>query len=437
MNDKRPLQPPLIQDIPSFAKLIQQVEILSALKSAMSIAAPFLKLLGFEPSKLSEILANIEDIRQQVRNLTQLPDRFNEIFAEQGWIVYGLMHVEVAQKALAKAIAGDMDGAESDLVEYHSAETIRWKLWTMRGIEAFRPRMRLAELALADYEAERYHASIPVILALMDGLVNDLHELQKGFFAEGTDLTAWDSIAAHDKGLGVLNKIFQKGRRTTRVEQITIPYRNGILHGMDLGYDNKMVAAKTWGALFAVRDWSLKAEKEELDPPPEEPAPTLGSIVKDLFQHRQSMREIERHIEQWEPRTVKIGAETPAQDKPDQYTEGTPERLLVEYLTYWQQKHFANMAKCLSPKFALSGNDTIPRVRNEYREKILRSFAIESIDDESPAITEITVLLNYDERDEQVEKRFTFRLIYQDEKGSAQPRGMEGARWQLITWIVY
>lgn len=45
------------------------------------------------------------------------------------------------------------------------------------------------------------------------------------------------------------------------MQQIDMPYRHGIMHGMDLGYDNKIVAAKTWATLFSLRDWAIKVEK--------------------------------------------------------------------------------------------------------------------------------------------------------------------------------
>ena len=49
----------------------------------------------------------------------------------------------------------------------------------------------------------------------------------------------------------------------TRAEEIQIPYRHGIVHGMDLGYNNKYVAAKCWVAALP-RDWALKVAKDEI-----------------------------------------------------------------------------------------------------------------------------------------------------------------------------
>ena len=49
------------------------------------------------------------------------------------------------------------------------------------------PRWHLAQKALIDYREARYHACVPVVLALLDGIVNEAHEkgrgLKLGFFA--------------------------------------------------------------------------------------------------------------------------------------------------------------------------------------------------------------------------------------------------------------
>lgn len=87
-------------------------------------------------------------------------------------------------------------------------------------IKAFKPRMRLINLALDDYLAERYHAIIPVVLALTDGLVNELHPDRRGISAEKTELQAWDSIAAHSQGLGKLKSILFKGRKKLILNQL-------------------------------------------------------------------------------------------------------------------------------------------------------------------------------------------------------------------------
>lgn len=271
---------PLIRDIPQFRKLLEQTKNIAALKRAMPFLRPLLLLFGINVRTMDEALAKVDEISRQVEELAQLPDRFNAQFAHRGWITYEDMDLTVAKSALAKVEAGDIEGAEAELVDYYSAENVRWRLRRMGAVEAFRPRMRLAELALEDYAAERYHACIPVVLALLDGMVNAANERRRGFFSEEVALTAWDSISAHERGLGELVKILQKGRYKTNTEPITIPFRNGILHGMDLAYDNKVVAAKCWAALFATRQWAAQAERGQLDAPPEGPPTSWPGLIQ-------------------------------------------------------------------------------------------------------------------------------------------------------------
>lgn len=53
-----------------------------------------------------------------------------------------------------------MEAAEDELLSYYNPETIQFQLNRMTAVEAFRPRMQLAEKALGDFESGQYHACI-------------------------------------------------------------------------------------------------------------------------------------------------------------------------------------------------------------------------------------------------------------------------------------
>ncbi len=207
MND------PLIRDIPSIKKNLELVKSLKAWKALMPLVKPLFRLLGVETGQMEDALADISELGRMAEELALVPDRFNDLFSSRGWIVYEIMSLEIAKKAIEKAESGEIDDAEADLVDYYNPETVGWKLMMMNGVRAFHSRMHLADKALIDYREERYHACVPVVLALMDGMVNELQEKRRGFFAEETNLEAWDSIAAHSKGLEVLARLFRKSRQ--------------------------------------------------------------------------------------------------------------------------------------------------------------------------------------------------------------------------------
>lgn len=427
--------PEHIRDIPGIKKLQEQMKNIRTFKAVM----PFMRLLkpfGVDTAKMEAALNEdtLKELEEMMNEISTVPDKFNEHFASLGWIIYEDMNLTVAKEAIEAADMGNTARAEEILVEYYSPETVKFHLRRMNSIPAFRLRMRLANLAFDDYKASRYHACIPVVLAMMDGLVNELHEQRKGFFADGVELEAWDSIAAHSKGLGVLIKLFNKGRRKTRDEVITIPYRHGIIHGLDLGYDNQLVAAKAWAALFAVREWAMKVEQGELTEPEPKPKKSFLERVKQLLETiRETTRERKR-LEEWKPRHIVVGTDIPSSGKPDDYLEGSPEKVLVEYLHYWSKRNYGYMAKLTS----IDPSTKPPkRIKEHFSTKLLQSFMITNVFDRAAAMTLIPTTLVYKENDVEITKDFEFRLLYQNDDFRPVTRGKDGCRWVILNWNVY
>lgn len=196
-----------IRDIASMKELSTTATSMVNLKQTMPILGPLFKEFGIEVDKMEDALSNIAEVDRQTNEFVKIPDMFNNYFAEHGWIMYNMMNFDVAKEAVLAAEEGDFKGALALILQYYNVETIRFQLKRLNSINAFRPRMELALKALIDYEEKRYHACVPVILALTDGLVNELHEDRKGISAESTKLEAWDSIAAHSKNYGNMTRI--------------------------------------------------------------------------------------------------------------------------------------------------------------------------------------------------------------------------------------
>lgn len=373
----------------------------------MPLLGPILNEFGVKTDKIEDALSNIPELDMQTKDIVTIPDRFNNFFAEHGWITYRMMNFDVAKEAVLAAESGNFKGALELILQYYNVETIRFQLKRLNSIIAFRPRMELALKALIDYEEKRYHACVPVILALMDGLVNELHADRKGISAESTKLEAWDSIAAHSQGLEKLVRITRKGRRKTTNETITLPYRNGILHGTDLGYDNEIVAAKTWALLFAVGEWAAKAEKGELVPPEGKPKESLLDIIENI----QELNNTKKELESWKPReSISIN--------PDLFKENTPEYVLNKFLTYWMQKNYGRMTLILPYK--VFDEKTAPlKVREQFKSQLLISYEIVSIQDIALSNTTISVKLLIDEFGRQNEKNHKFIMICEDDQGHA------------------
>ena len=418
---------PLIRDIPSIKKNLELVRGFKALNTIMPYLKPLFRIFRIDVKEMEAVLAESNQLAQLAEELATIPDRFNDLFSARGWIIYDVMNLEVAKEAISKAELNDLDQAEAYLVDYYSPENVEWKLTMMNGVSAFRPRMPLAEKSLLDYREERYQACVPVVLALMDGMVNDLHDRQIGFFAQNANLEAWDSIAAHSKGLEVLANLFRSSRNKTTIVPISIPYRNGILHGRDLSYDNRLVAAKVWAALFATRDWAVRAEQGLLTAQPEKPEKSWGELFKGILENAND-RKI---LDAWSPREIQLGVDVPITGEPIDYTIATPEYALVEFLCFWKVRNYGRMA-ALAWLNDSPGKDA-GRVRNHYSSSNLKSFEIKELVDFAAAVTEIKVCL-WLEGDISSEREVVFRMLNLDSKSSPVVQVKPDSKWCVANW---
>ena len=246
-------------------------------------------------------------------------------------------------------------------------------------------------------------------------------------FYDYADLIVWDSIAAHSKGLEQLVEHLRKGRKTTRTEEITLPYRHGILHGMDLGYDNEIVAVKCWAALFAVREWAINAENDELSPPPEEPEPT----VADILEQERGIQKIRTQGENWEPRDIEVGQNVPATGKPEDFEVGTPERGLVEFLYWWKKGNYGYMT---GAQRTYDGEPEDPGLTSDQFEHLdLHSFELIEIEDFSPVFTDITVEIEVSRFGERITEENELRVTRILGYGKSAIPDVDDGTWVLTT----
>jgi len=417
-----------IKDIPSLKKLREDAHNFSVLNKGWPLIRPLFKVLGVDVKQIDEALKQAAPLVAKTDELTSLPDDFNNLFSDKGWIMYSWMNIDIAKKAVELGKSGQFDEAEKILIEYYSTEELQRELRLMIAVEAFRDRIQLAEKALHDFTEERFYSSTLVVLSLLDGMVNEIQ--RKGFFSKNVDLTAWDSITAHSKGLQKLVSVLSQSRTKTVTESINIPYRHGILHGMDLGYDNRTVAVKAWVALFATRDWAIKAERNQLEAPPQKPEKTL----KEVFDQWQENERDKKAIENWQPRDIIIGKTVPIFGDPADYDENMPERKLAEFFHFWKSNNYGFMAKCIHSRTEDPVNIFPRYIREEYYRKQLKSWQLSEIEDVSPAVTLISVSTTYEENELTHTKLLQARMILHDDNNIVFIRGKPGSRWSLVSW---
>lgn len=410
-----------IVDNPSAKELLEGIKGAEALRFIYNVIPGAKKAFP----NLEEAFSKLDELKEQAEIL-YLPDKFNEHFASRGWIAYESLNVEIIKDAISLAAQGNYDEAEDILANYYNEENLRWMILRLQGIKEFRPRLRLIELAKEDYLAERYHACIPLLLALIDGLVNDISK-HVGFFAERSELTAWNSIAAHKSGLQSIAAIFNSNRTKTTEEQITIPYRNGILHGRDLAFDNKLVAAKCWSTIFAVRDWSAAINDGGKEPQSKE-----NKSLIEVFNSYNETLKLGRRLDEWKPRIVKAGIDWPAEGPSEVIFENTPERIAVEFIENWKSNRYGKMAEslvdCLNTPFKKKAG----QVRKDFGHVRPAAYKIIEVKDEAPAISNVKMSITYNQDGAIQSKEVVVRVVYQDKDSNPLLRGEDGGKWKVI-----
>ncbi len=358
--------------------------------------------------------------------ILKVPDRFNERFASLGWIAYESMNMEVMQEAINIYDSEGKDAAEQYLAESYDADCLEWGIRWFNGNKEFRRRMRLAELAREDYLAGRYHACVPLLLSMLDGLVNDVSK-RVGFFAESTDVTAWDCIAAHESGLQALASLMTKGRNKTNEDPISIPFRHGILHGRELAFDNKLVAAKVWAALFAARDWAVAVADGKKTPQPKEEK-SWSEILAQLSENKRQ----KKLLEEWRPRNNEEIPYFPHEGSASHLPLGTPERAVAEFIENWIANRYGLIAKSLLYFTDDSLGKKSGRAKEDFGRHIPTSYKVLSIEDQAAAVSHVEVELIFEEEEGPISKRASVRAIYQDADNVAMVRAEPDGGWKIV-----
>ncbi len=380
---------------------------------------------------IQTLFPNIDDIKSKIEKLAEqssllsLPDQFNYRFCSLGWIAYESMNVDEMEQATSIYDSEGVENAEEFLASTYDEKALKLGIMRFHGDPDFRKRIRLANLAKEDYLAERYHACIPLLLSIIDGVVNDVSK-HIGLFAEGTNVSAWDSISGHESGLPCLAKLMSQNRNKTRDSKITIPYRNGIMHGRELNYDNKLVAAKCWAALFAARDWAMDIRDGKSSPKPTI-EPTWGELINGLAEVKKK-KEI---LKNWNPRSVEDIEHLPVSDHFSSLPIETPERFVAEFLDNWSKCRWGLVAESLLDYSNLPKGLKAKRVKEQFSHVSISSFSIVNIEDQTPCSSAISINVDIKFNEKPDTRCAIVRTLYLDKDNNPLVTGEDEGMWNI------
>ena len=418
MNDK-------ISENPSFKKLEDGLR-------SVGCASQFMPWI-LNKSQRQE-LQHIKDDLDELRNM---PDRFNSLYIERGWVCFGGMNAELVKRCVELGENGELDKAEQILVEYYKGD-IRYLKYPLRNTPGFKERYDLLQKALEDYANSRYHSCVPIFLMIIDGAVNQVLKKNQGLFAQDVDLILYDSVIGHKNGLKSLIQLMSKNRKKTTLEPIYIPFRNGILHGMDVCYDNELVATKALTTLFAVAEWIRHfCNQKYKDQPKEEEARNIKSIFKELKELSAKAKQIDAEkalLNEWGPR-IFTGVDFLVYSP----VEGTPEYTILKFFELCQNANYGKMAELVIDYSGKSVSDMAGKIRSWLGGIKCMEYHIVDIVDNTPAISEILLSIKVSASNEIKEFEIKSRLIYQADRTTCSPlvRGQNGGEWYVMESLLF
>lgn len=361
--------------------------------------------------------AELIELERKLRELAGLVDRFYELLGPRNWI----FHDRLSTTAVADLVDLPAEKAEAALIDlYREPDTLRFAIPPLRRFPELAVRMPLIERAQRDYVEGRYHATVLTLLSVMDGFVNDVErDDRRGLHARSVDeMTAWDSVVGHHMGLARAHDTFIKGFRKTSDDEVFELYRNGIVHGMLINYDNVVVATKAWNRLFAVADWA-DSRRKQADPIQKAPS------WRELFRQITANAQAKKALQEWKPSSLSAGEQG--------FDEDSVVVAAKDFLEAWRRKNYGRMAELISPLVARS---TVSRaagdVHEEYEQHQLRAFRVLSVDHQAAAVAIVSIELSV----QGALSQGRMRWIRQDAAGHPVTPNQQGA-WRLMSWGYY
>lgn len=394
---------------------------------AMKVISIFLK---------PEQKKQIKDMEKQLENMITQTTAFNDRFSSLGWCAYDSMSFSLMENVNSEFERNGLDSAEQILINYYKSDVKGIIHWIRNSSEAFAIRNNLIQNFFEDHFAARYHASIPLGLIIVDGAVNDFTK-SKGFFAEGTAVDAWDCLVGCSDGLSKLKNIFNQKRTKTNTEMITLPYRNGILHGRDLNYANEYVSCKCVCLMFAVADWMKmknSEEKRKTDYKKSVNPPSLKETLAHLVENRQ----IQKEISEWERKNIVIGKDIPVNGAPENYSKYPYIVEVVEMLYSWKEKNYGKLSMYLKKIFPtdISDKKRAGECRKLFEKKLLDTFQIIEIEERACALSKVIVKVLWTTDNNKKEAILTLGCFYESNTEHVGLPWKNNGKWVLMPWDV-
>lgn len=261
-------------DVPDDLRTRAQIE---RIVDPGSYGALFLSAAQWLPDRFFEPqIAQMRGVYTQQRRIIDITDRSIRLLVPRGW-GFASVDLSVLEQACALVGGGEGDRADELLAEQWDGNHLSGRVIARIGVlgapdrellSMSRHRERLVRCAVEHHGAGRYEASVPILLAQIEGITADVSSGRQ-FFSRSpqraADLIDENRLVTLKGSLSALQRYYSEGVTETIASGLLS--RHGILHGRELAYDTRVNSAKALSLLDAVVDWaqplsqSLAAER--------------------------------------------------------------------------------------------------------------------------------------------------------------------------------
>lgn len=394
------------------------------------LRSPIMYLLSDDDKKMKT--KELEELELKLYQQVSSSNRYNELFSKYGWIIHESLDVDTIIDAVNKFDEDGLEPAEELIKSYYKHKFKKLKSIIFHS-KYFQSRRRLFELAYDDYLAERYHSSIPMLLMLVDGVLNDL--LLKGFAVSKADYEIWDSISGHSSGLNVISQIYNKTVRKTNENRLELPYRNGILHGRELNYDNETLAIKTNALVIYIFDWVRSYESEDSRKEEYNKRHNTSFSFRDVLTHRAEIKKFDEMQLEWNEK--KITEVTYSKSQLEELVEGTPEQEFMTFITNLNKKQYGKNFQKIS-LLAREGHTQgylAGQMKNIFEKFLPINVEELHINNRGSATSTIKAKLNYTSpysSGELINREVVFHLVYENHEGEPLNRLTNSGQWVIM-----
>ncbi len=390
---------------------------------------PAAKLMGLFNPKIRNSFKEVEKQAAIVKKMLNDRDLFAHTFTPLGWVNYDRM----SAPAMAGALDGTVEEGEALLTAHHlDANSLRFMSYMFLK-PRYEPWQAIYERAIERIAAKDYLSTVPLLLIIIDGICTS--KTGKHPFSGGADAPVFDTQTCGPGGIQEGFVVLGATRRRLSMDAITVPFRHGILHGLNPNFGYATVAAKTVNLLQATIDYFDRRQNEEerLAKATREQAPVEWS---ELARQLSSNAETRKALDSWKPRISVSNQLVASSEMPFTLLEGSAEGKAAEYMQLLVARNYGRLAQLTVDYPNRPIAYRAGRLRAELNELKVTNWTIVGIEDQTPALTRVLVDLKVKVGNAATSHSKWMRLMYADENFEAVVQGLPGGSWTVMPDLV-